>query len=144
MTFTPRSYASFIDLQDKLHQNICRRRQLVAIGTHDLDTLLPPFRYEARAPKDIKFAPLNKPQAYDAAELMTLYEVCFSKLVQARSLKTHFSRAIVNCQSISISFEIHPYTLSYTTTRIGFFQCHPSSTLITRRLRSTRRTYSLT
>ncbi|GAV98925.1 phenylalanyl-tRNA synthetase subunit beta [Lentinula edodes] len=72
--FTPRSYASFIDLQDKLHQNICRRRQLVAIGTHDLDTLKGPFRYEARAPKNIKFAPLNKEQEYTAEELMNLYE----------------------------------------------------------------------
>lgn len=33
------SYNSFIDLQDKLHQNLCRQRTLVAIGTHDLDTL---------------------------------------------------------------------------------------------------------
>ncbi|KIY74100.1 phenylalanyl-tRNA synthetase subunit beta [Cylindrobasidium torrendii FP15055 ss-10] len=74
ITFTPSSYASFIDLQDKLHQNICRRRQLVAIGTHDLDTLEGPFRYEARAPKDIKFAPLNKEQEYTAEELMTVYE----------------------------------------------------------------------
>ncbi|KAF8914027.1 phenylalanyl-tRNA synthetase subunit beta [Gymnopilus junonius] len=72
--FTPRSYASFIDLQDKLHQNICRRRQLVAIGTHDLDTLSPPFRYEAKPPKDIKFAPLGKDKVYTAEELMTLYE----------------------------------------------------------------------
>ncbi|KAF9019237.1 phenylalanyl-tRNA synthetase [Hymenopellis radicata] len=74
ITFTPRSYASFIDLQDKLHQNICRRRQLVAIGTHDLDTLQGPFRYEARPPKDIKFAPLNKDTEYTAEELMTVYE----------------------------------------------------------------------
>ncbi|KAF7301803.1 Phenylalanyl-tRNA synthetase subunit beta [Mycena indigotica] len=72
--FTPRSYASFIDLQDKLHHNICRRRQFVAIGTHDLDTLEPPFRYEARAPTDIKFVPLNKNKAYTAEELMTVYE----------------------------------------------------------------------
>ncbi|KAF5363652.1 hypothetical protein D9756_000490 [Leucocoprinus leucothites] len=72
--FTPRSYASFIDLQDKLHQNICRRRQLVSIGTHDLDTLTPPFRYEARPPQDIKFIPLNKDKAYTAEELMTVYE----------------------------------------------------------------------
>lgn len=35
--FTPESYASFIDLQDKLHQNLARKRTLVAIGTHDLD-----------------------------------------------------------------------------------------------------------
>ncbi|KAF5390579.1 hypothetical protein D9757_002693 [Collybiopsis confluens] len=72
--FTPRSYASFIDLQDKLHQNICRRRQLVAIGTHDLDTLKGPFRYEARAPKDVKFVPLNKHEEYTGEELMALYE----------------------------------------------------------------------
>ncbi|KAJ7068401.1 hypothetical protein C8F01DRAFT_1336035 [Mycena amicta] len=72
--FTQRSYNSFIDLQDKLHHNICRRRQFVAIGTHDLDTLEPPFRYEARAPKDIKFVPLNKDKVYTAEELMTVYE----------------------------------------------------------------------
>ncbi|KAL4241406.1 phenylalanyl-tRNA synthetase beta subunit family protein [Abortiporus biennis] len=72
--FTQRSYESFIDLQDKLHQNICRRRQFVAIGTHDLDKLQPPFTYEALSPKDIKFAPLNKDQEYTAEELMTVYE----------------------------------------------------------------------
>ena len=75
--FTERSYQSFIELQDKLHQNICRRRQLVAIGTHDLDTLKGPFRYEARPPKDIKFVPLNKDKEYTAEELMTVYEVSF-------------------------------------------------------------------
>ncbi|KAI0722923.1 phenylalanyl-tRNA synthetase [Earliella scabrosa] len=72
--FTQRSYDSFIDLQDKLHQNLCRRRQFVAIGTHDLDTIKPPFRYEARPPKEIKFVPLSKQQAYTAEELMTVYE----------------------------------------------------------------------
>ena len=81
ITFTPSSYASFIDLQDKLHQNICRRRILVAIGTHDLDTLKPPFRYEARSPQDIKFAPLGKSKAYTAEELMTLYEVRLSQRI---------------------------------------------------------------
>ncbi|KAJ7590851.1 hypothetical protein C8J56DRAFT_934039 [Mycena floridula] len=72
--FTPRSYASFMDLQDKLHQNICRRRQLVAIGTHDLDTLKAPFTYEARPPKNIRFVPLSKDKVYTAEELMTVYE----------------------------------------------------------------------
>lgn len=44
--FTQERYNSFIDLQDKLHQNICRRRTYCAIGTHDLDTIEGPFRYE--------------------------------------------------------------------------------------------------
>uniref|UniRef100_A0A1I7V0Y9 phenylalanine--tRNA ligase n=1 Tax=Caenorhabditis tropicalis TaxID=1561998 RepID=A0A1I7V0Y9_9PELO len=33
--FDEDSYASFINLQDKLHQNICGKRTLVAIGTHE-------------------------------------------------------------------------------------------------------------
>ncbi|KAN0062029.1 phenylalanine--tRNA ligase subunit beta [Thecaphora frezii] len=72
--FTPESYANFIDLQDKLHQNLARRRTLVAIGTHDLDTIQAPFSYEALPPKDIKFAPLNNETEYDASQLMELYE----------------------------------------------------------------------
>ncbi|EDS36637.1 phenylalanyl-tRNA synthetase beta chain [Culex quinquefasciatus] len=73
VTFTKDSYASFIDLQDKLHQNICRKRALVAIGTHDLDTLKGPFTYDAKAPKDIKFVPLNQDKAMTAEELMEFY-----------------------------------------------------------------------
>lgn len=74
--FTPRSYASFIDLQDKLHHNIGRRRILVSMGTHDLDTLTPPFSYEALPPTEIEFIPLNKTQKYTADKLMEVYEVC--------------------------------------------------------------------
>ncbi|KAM3175140.1 hypothetical protein ACTXT7_009090 [Hymenolepis weldensis] len=73
ITFTERSFASFIDLQEKLHQNIGRKRSLVAIGTHDLDTLKPPFVYTALPPKDIRFKPLNQTQEYTAEELMELY-----------------------------------------------------------------------
>ncbi|XP_052760475.1 phenylalanine--tRNA ligase beta subunit-like [Mya arenaria] len=71
--FTEDRYKSFIDLQDKLHQNICRRRTLVAIGTHDLDTIQGPFVYDAKQPKDIKFKPLGQTKEYTAPELMELY-----------------------------------------------------------------------
>lgn len=40
---------SFLDLQDKLHFNIGRRRSLVAIGTHNLDSVQPPFYYKVSA-----------------------------------------------------------------------------------------------
>jgi phenylalanyl-tRNA synthetase beta chain len=73
ITFTQSNYESFIDLQDKLHHNICRKRTLVAIGTHDLDTLTPPFRYDARRPTDLRFRPLNQPSEVNGAELMELY-----------------------------------------------------------------------
>lgn len=72
--FDQRRYDSFIALQDKLHSNLCRNRTLVAVGTHDLDTLKPPFTYEALKPTDIKFAPLNQTKVMDASELMEFYE----------------------------------------------------------------------
>lgn len=74
ITFTQQSYDSFISLQDKLHQNLARQRTLVAIGTHDLDTVKGPFTYEALPPKDIAFAPLNQTKKMNAEELMEFYE----------------------------------------------------------------------
>lgn len=72
--FDERRYNSFIALQDKLHTNLCRNRTLVAIGTHDFDTLTPPFTYRALSPKEIKFIPLNQTKELDGEELMEFYE----------------------------------------------------------------------
>ncbi|ODV98270.1 hypothetical protein PACTADRAFT_31672 [Pachysolen tannophilus NRRL Y-2460] len=72
--FTQRSYESFIALQDKLHTNLCRNRTLVAMGTHDLDTLKPPFTYEALPPSEIKFVPLNQTKEMNGTQLMEFYE----------------------------------------------------------------------
>ncbi|KAK2968062.1 hypothetical protein RJ640_000477 [Escallonia rubra] len=74
ITFDEARYNSFIDLQDRLHQNICRRRTLVAIGTHDLDTLEGPFTYEALSPSDINFVPLKQVKSFRADELMEFYK----------------------------------------------------------------------
>lgn len=72
--FDDARYESFIDLQDKLHQNLARQRTLVSVGTHDLDTLQGPFTYEALPPKDIKFVPLNQTQEMNGEQLMQFYE----------------------------------------------------------------------
>lgn len=52
-----------------------RKRTLVAIGTHDLDTISGPFTYTAKAPDDIRFTPLNQTSEYTATQLMSLYKV---------------------------------------------------------------------
>ncbi|KAL3513523.1 hypothetical protein ACH5RR_026240 [Cinchona calisaya] len=74
VTFDEARYNSFIDLQDRLHQNICRRRTLVAIGTHDLDTIEGPFTYEALPPSEINFVPLKQTKKFAANELMEFYQ----------------------------------------------------------------------
>ncbi|KAK5443392.1 phenylalanine--tRNA ligase subunit beta [Exophiala xenobiotica] len=63
--FDQARYESFIDLQDKLHQNLARQRTLVSIG---------PFTYEALPPKDINFAPLNQTKEMNGEELMAFYD----------------------------------------------------------------------
>lgn len=72
--FTKARYDSFIALQDKLHQNLARQRTLVAIGTHDLDTLEGPFTYEALPPEEIEFAPLNQTKKMNGKQMMEFYE----------------------------------------------------------------------
>lgn len=79
--FDKRRYKSFIDLQEKLHQNICRRRIYVSMGTHDLDTVQGPFTYDARKPEDINFIPLTENEetveagarSFSGKELMDFY-----------------------------------------------------------------------
>jgi phenylalanyl-tRNA synthetase beta chain len=73
-------YASLIDLQDKLHQNLCRQRSLVAIGTHDLATLRAPFTYEALPPADVAFVPLKQDREWRADELLAHYAANDQKL----------------------------------------------------------------
>lgn len=75
VTLTQDAYNSFIDLQDKLHQNIGRKRSLVSIGTHDLDTIQGPFTYDAKAPEEISFKPLNADKEYTGSGIMELYSV---------------------------------------------------------------------
>lgn len=67
--FDVQSYNSFIDLQDKLHNNICRRRTLCSMGTHDYDLVHGPITYEAHPPKDIKFTALKQTQEMDCEQL---------------------------------------------------------------------------
>ena len=91
--FNQATYDSFIDLQDKLHQNLARKRTLVAIGTHDLDAIKGPFRYEAKKPEDIKFIPLNQTKEFNAKELMDLYSVrIFCNFLSNLILWQHFSK----------------------------------------------------
>ena len=89
VTFTQARYESFIGLQDKLHQNLARQRTLVAIGTHDLDTLKGPFTYEALPSQEIQFVPLNRTKPMNAVELMKFYEVLTT------AIEEHSSRELI-------------------------------------------------
>lgn len=50
---------SLMQVQEKLHETLGRKRKKVAIGLHDLDRVKPPFAYKAVKPESVSFVPLD-------------------------------------------------------------------------------------
>lgn len=72
ITFTEDTLKGFMELQDKLHNNLCRGRKLVSMGTHDYDTVKGPFYYRALLPEAFKFAPLNRKEEVNGKQLIEI------------------------------------------------------------------------
>lgn len=68
--FTEERLKAFIELQEKLHQNICRGRTLVSVGTHDYDVLKGPFIIKAVPRSEMKFLGLNRKVNMNGDELL--------------------------------------------------------------------------
>ncbi len=51
--------ATLMNIQEHLHWAVGRDRKKVAIGVHDLDKIIPPYRYTAVKPDSVSFIPLH-------------------------------------------------------------------------------------
>ena len=65
---------SLMEMQEKLHITIGRKRSKIAIGVHDLDKIAPPFRYKAVHPNEISFVPLAKTDEWDLKQILEKHE----------------------------------------------------------------------
>ncbi len=65
---------SIMNLQEKLHITVGRKRRKVAIGIHDAAPLKPPFRYWAADPREIRFVPLQKEEDWDLERILNEHE----------------------------------------------------------------------
>ncbi|MDD1770805.1 MAG: phenylalanine--tRNA ligase subunit beta, partial [Methanomassiliicoccales archaeon] len=65
---------SLMEVQEKLHLTLGRKRQKVAIGIHDLDKVTPPFAYKAVDPESISFVPLAKEEKMNLREILQRHE----------------------------------------------------------------------
>lgn len=59
-----------IDIQEKLHLTIGRKRKKLAIGVYPLEKIKLPISYEARKPSDIKFQPLESQAVMTAPQIL--------------------------------------------------------------------------
>jgi phenylalanyl-tRNA synthetase beta chain len=65
---------SIMEMQEKLHITIGRKRSKLAIGIHDLDKVTPPFTFKTADPHSIRFVPLAKTEEMDMAEILEKHE----------------------------------------------------------------------
>ncbi|CAI9583633.1 unnamed protein product [Staurois parvus] len=70
MNLTPgNALKRFLTAQTKLHEDICDKRTLATIATHDLQLVKGPLLYDARPPTEFKIVPLNRKEI-NAKELV--------------------------------------------------------------------------
>ncbi|XP_040285222.1 leucine-rich repeat-containing protein 47 [Bufo bufo] len=63
------SLKRFLTAQTKLHEDLCDKRTLATIATHDLHLVKGPLLYDARPPKEFTIVPLNRKEI-NAKELV--------------------------------------------------------------------------
>ena len=59
-----------IDIQEKLHLTIGRKRKKVAIGIYPLEKIKLPIKYLAKKPEEIKFVPLEMSKELTGAQIL--------------------------------------------------------------------------
>ena len=64
------SIKCLMELQEKLHVTLGRRRSKVSIGIHDLAKLKPPFHYTICSPHEPTFVPLQKDYEMTSEEIL--------------------------------------------------------------------------
>ncbi len=71
---SPEAMKSLIDLQEKLHITVGRRRKKVSIGLHNMQAVTPPFTYRAMAADALRFTPLGMEQELSLGEIVARHE----------------------------------------------------------------------
>jgi len=70
LKLTDEKIAEMIDVQEKLHNSIGRKRKKVAIGIYPLDKITLPIRFIARKPNEIKFVPLESEEEMTGNQIL--------------------------------------------------------------------------
>ncbi|KAF7998312.1 hypothetical protein HCN44_009710 [Aphidius gifuensis] len=70
LSFNNDTFKKMIQLQNKLHEGICEKRNAATLATHDLDRFVPgDLTYTAMPPRQIMIQPLGRNKCYSAAAL---------------------------------------------------------------------------
>jgi len=70
LKFSDERIAEVIDIQEKLHNSLGRKRKKAAIGVYPLEAISLPIRFVAKRPEDIKFKPLEFPRVINGRQIL--------------------------------------------------------------------------
>lgn len=70
LKFDDEKIKSIIDIQEKLHNSIGRKRKKVAIGIYPLDKIHLPIKFVGRKNEDVKFLPLEADKEMNARQIL--------------------------------------------------------------------------
>ena len=74
LQLTEKKINGLIQLQEKLHQTVGRRRDKIAIGLHDLSAVEPPFEYLAVDPQSVSFTPLEHDEPLHLEDILEKHD----------------------------------------------------------------------
>lgn len=70
LKFNDEKIKEIVDIQEKLHGSIGRKRKKLAIGVYPLDKISLPIRFVGRKPDEIKFLPLESAREMTGAQIL--------------------------------------------------------------------------
>ncbi|PIN91666.1 phenylalanine--tRNA ligase subunit beta [Candidatus Pacearchaeota archaeon CG10_big_fil_rev_8_21_14_0_10_31_9] len=70
LKFDDEKIKEIIDIQEKLHLTLGRKRKKAAIGIYPMEKIKLPINYGAKNPKDIKFIPLDETREMDGTQIL--------------------------------------------------------------------------
>lgn len=74
LDLTEKKINGLIQLQEKLHETMGRKRDKIAIGLHDMKDLEPPFNYRAVEPESVDFTPLEFDQPLHLEDILEKHD----------------------------------------------------------------------
>lgn len=87
LTMTDELIRSLMELQEKVHLTVGRKRQKVSVGIHDLDAVRPPFVYKGVSPESVSFVPLAKEESMNLREILQRHEkgIDYAHILEGKS-----------------------------------------------------------
>ncbi len=114
-----------INIQEKLHQTLGRRRTRGAIGIYPMEKIVWPIRFTAEKPQDFSFVPLGETKSLTGEEILKYHETGkeFAHLLEGKSVYPFFIDG--NNQILSLPPIINSETTGRVTedTKDVFIEC---------------------